>query len=585
MHELLFIQDLTIVIVVAGLMTVLFRRLKQPVVLGYLLAGLIIGPHTPPFQLIHDKENIDTLAQLGIIFLMFSLGLHFSLRKLRQVGPTAALASAFEILLMLLIGFMVGRVFGWNSMDSLFLGAILSISSTTIIVRALSELGRSHEPFAHLVFGILIVEDLLGIALLALLAGIASTGHLQFGDVLYTLGRLSLFLTLILVGGFLLVPLIIRYVSKFRSKEMTLITALGICFGSSLLSVKFGYSVALGAFLAGALIAETEDHEFVNELVEPVRDLFSAIFFVSVGLLIDPSLLLSYAKPIALITLAVVIGKIFTCSLGTFIAGNDARTSLRVGMSLAQIGEFSFIIAGLGLNLGVTSAFLYPIAVMVSAITTLLTPYLIRASDPLAAFLEKIAPRPVVSWLQLYHQKIQGVQGRGKDTVFRQQMRRGGLILVVNFLLISLIFFIADYAADNLHFWFSWAKDLKVRPESISWFVAMLLSLPLLAASFRKTRALALMIGEASVGSEEDTKGPRIMRSVIANTIVLFIMAGLGIWIAYLSTALYPPRSALIGSLILLGLILIIFWRLFIRLHSKLQATLQENLSKSPNSP
>lgn len=379
MHAVDFIQDLAVIMLVAGVVTILFHRLRQPVVLGYIVAGFIIGPHTPPFGLIHDEDTIKTLAELGVIFLMFCLGLEFSLRKLFQVGATAFIAAFLEIVLMIWIGFEIGRFFEWSTMDSLFLGAILAISSTTIIVKALGDLKMKNERFAQLIFGVLIVEDILGIGIIALLSGIAVSGSVETGEVFSTVGKLSLFMIVALVVGILLVPRLLAYVAKFESNEMLLVTVLGLCFGFCLLVVKLEYSMVLGAFLIGAIMAESRQLVQIERLIEPVRDMFSAIFFVAIGLLIDPKILVEYAWPIALITVAVVLGKMFSCGMGAFIAGNDGRTSLRVGMGLSQIGEFSFIIAALGMTLKVTSDFLYPVAVAVSAITTLLTPEIGRA--------------------------------------------------------------------------------------------------------------------------------------------------------------------------------------------------------------
>ena len=259
MHTITFLQDLAVVMTVAGLVTVVFHRLKQPVVLGYILAGVIIGPHTPPFPLIEDEQTIHTLAELGVVFLMFSLGLEFNLRKLKRVGAAAFIAAFLEILLMVWVGYETGRLFGWGTMDSIFLGAILSISSTTIIVKALNELGKAKERFADLIFGILIVEDILAIVMIALLSGIAMTGSLRAGEVLLTFGRLGIFLVTALVVGVLAVPRLLGYLAKFKSHEMLLVAVLGLCFGSSLLAVKLGYSVALGAFIMGAVIAEARE--------------------------------------------------------------------------------------------------------------------------------------------------------------------------------------------------------------------------------------------------------------------------------------------------------------------------------------
>jgi CPA2 family monovalent cation:H+ antiporter-2 len=424
MHHETFLQDLAIVMMVAGVVTLLFHRLKQPVVLGYILAGVIIGPHTPPFPFVSSPDTIQTLSELGIIFLMFALGLEFSLRKLREVGATAVVAATLEIAVMIGVGYGIGRFFGWAFMDSLFLGAILSISSTTIIVKALEELGLVKQRFARLVFGVLIVEDMLGIVLIALLSGLAKTGSLFTKEAAGSLGLLAVFLISSLVFGLLAVPRILSFAARFRSAEMLLVTVLALCFGFTLLTVKLGFSVALGAFLIGAIVAESREHGRIEELLMPVRDMFSAVFFVSVGLLIDPDLLVEHAVPIAAISLAVVAGKVVTCSLGAFLAGNDMRTSARVGMSLSQIGEFSFIIAALGLSLGVTSGFLYPIAVSVSAITTFTTPWLIRSSDRFTGWVEAHTPPTTLSFLHLYRRWLDQFAKRRQDSQVRRILRR-----------------------------------------------------------------------------------------------------------------------------------------------------------------
>src|ERR1051325_8920281 len=271
MHGVAFLQDLAVVMIVAGLVTVVCHRLKQPVVLGYIVAGLIIGPHTPPFPLIKNQETINTLAELGVVFLMFSLGLEFSLRRLRKVGFTALIAATLEILLMVLVGYEIGAIFGWKSMDCVFLGAMLSISSTTIIVKALAELGLRKQGFAELIFGILIAEDVLAIVLIALLSGIAMTGSLEVGQVFGTTARLAIFLVVALVCGLITVPRLLRYVARFKSNEILLISVLGLCFGVSLLAVKLHYSVALGAFVIGAVIAEAREIHRIEALTEPIR--------------------------------------------------------------------------------------------------------------------------------------------------------------------------------------------------------------------------------------------------------------------------------------------------------------------------
>ena len=331
MHDsvITFIQDLAVIMIVAALVTVIFHRLKQPVVLGYIVAGVLIGPHTPPFELIKDEHTIKVLAELGVIFLMFSLGLEFSFRKLLQVGATALIAAVLEIVVMIWLGYQIGLWLGWNNnLDALFLGAILAISSTTIIVKALNDLKMKNERFAQLIFGVLIVEDILGIGLIALLSGVAISGSVSGSDVFLTISKLTLFMIVAMLVGILLVPRLLAYIGKFRSNEMLLVTVLGLCFGFCLLVVKLEYSMVLGAFVIGAIIAEARELHWIERLIEPVRDMFSAIFFVAVGLLLDPRVMVKYATPILVIAGAVILGKIVSCTIGAMIAGNDGRTSL-----------------------------------------------------------------------------------------------------------------------------------------------------------------------------------------------------------------------------------------------------------------
>lgn len=382
---------------IAGFITILCRRFNQPVVIGYIIAGVIIGPYTPPFSLIYNEETILTLAELGIIFLMFSLGLEFNLRKLSKVGIAACVAAFAEIILMMWLGYEIGIFFGWGTMDALFLGAILAISSTTIIVKTLNELKMQKEPFAQLIFGILIIEDIFAILILTLLAGIAITGSLNVGDLILNISKLSIFLVVSLVVGIFLIPKLLAYIAKFQSDEVLLISVLSLCFAFCLLVMRLDYSVALGAFLIGAVIAESKQLHKIEHLINPLRDTFSAIFFVSVGLLLDPKIVIEYWQPVLIITVAVVLGKIMSCSFGVLITGQNGNTAMHTGMGLAQIGEFSFIIASLGITLHVTSDFLYPIAVAVSVITTFLTPYLIKSSDTVTRGTIAITPKCVAN--------------------------------------------------------------------------------------------------------------------------------------------------------------------------------------------
>ncbi|CAI3810985.1 Glutathione-regulated potassium-efflux system protein KefB [Pseudomonas sp. MM221] len=581
MHAISFIQDLAVIMLVAGVVTILFHRLKQPVVLGYIVAGFIIGPHTPPFGLIHDEDTIKTLAELGVIFLMFCLGLEFSLRKLFKVGATAFIAAFLEIVLMIWIGFEIGRWFGWNTMDSLFLGAILAISSTTIIVKALNDLKMKNERFAQLIFGVLIVEDILGIGIIALLSGIAVSGTVSSGEVFSTVGKLSLFMIVALVIGILLVPRLLAYVAKFESNEMLLITVLGLCFGFCLLVVKLEYSMVLGAFLIGAIMAESRQLLKIERLIEPVRDLFSAIFFVAIGLMIDPQVLVDYAWPIVVITLAVVLGKMLSCGMGAFIAGNDGRTSLRVGMGLSQIGEFSFIIAALGMTLQVTSDFLYPVAVAVSAITTLLTPYLIRAADPLSQKLGNVVPSRLARVLSLYGEWLRNIQPQGESAMLAAMIRRILLQVGVNLALVIAIFFSGGYFAGRIGNWLSeWVSDTS-QQKAVIWGAALLLSLPFLIAAYRKLKALSMLLAEMGVKPEMAGRHTQRVRRVIAEVIPLLSLLVIFLLLSALSASILPTSELLLVIAVVAAVVVALLWRWFIRVHTRMQIALLETLENS----
>ena len=585
MHAISFIQDLAVIMLVAGVVTILFHRLKQPVVLGYIVAGFIIGPHTPPFGLIHDEDTIKTLAELGVVFLMFCLGLEFSLRKLFKVGATAFIAAFLEIILMIWIGYEIGRWFDWNTMDSLFLGAILAISSTTIIVKALNDLKMKNQRFAQLIFGVLIVEDILGIGIIALLSSIAVSGTVSSGEVFSTVGKLSLFMIVALVIGILLVPRLLAYVAKFESNEMLLITVLGLCFGFCLLVVKLEYSMVLGAFLIGAIMAESRQLIKIERLIEPVRDMFSAIFFVAIGLMIDPQILLQYAWPIAVITVAVVLGKMLSCGLGAFIAGNDGRTSLRVGMGLSQIGEFSFIIAALGMTLQVTSDFLYPVAVAVSAITTLLTPYLIRGADPLSLKIAAVMPKRMSRVFGLYGEWLRSIQPQGEGAMLASMIRKIILQVGVNLALVVAIFFAGSFFAARIGGYLEgWISDPSWQ-KALIWGGALLLSLPFLIAAYRKLKALSMLLAEMSVKPEMAGRHTQRVRRVIAELIPLLSLLVIFLLLAALSASILPTNKLLVLIAVVTAAVAAVLWRWFIRVHTRMQVALLETLDNHKDTP
>jgi CPA2 family monovalent cation:H+ antiporter-2 len=582
-HAIDFIQDLAVIMLLAGIVTVLFNRFRQPVVLGYIVAGVIIGPYTPPFALIHDEKTIGILAELGVVFLMFSLGLEFSLRKLARVGVTAFVAAITEIVLMLWLGYEIGRFFGWKTMDSIFLGAMLAVSSTTIIVKALDELGMKRERFAQLIFGVLIVEDVLAIGMIALLSGIAISGSVDAGEATFTLGKLLLFMVVSLVVGILLVPRILAYVAKFKSDEMLLVVVLGLCFGFCLLVIKMGYSVALGAFLIGAIMAEARELHTIERLIAPLRDMFSAVFFVTIGLLLDPHVLTTYIWPILLITLAVVVGKIVSCGLGAFLSGQDGRTSMRVGMGLSQIGEFSFIIAALGLSLKVTSDFLYPIAVAVSVITTLLTPYLIKSADPVTGWLGRAMPGRLSYVLGQYTQWLQSIQLTGDSAALVTIVRRIVVSVAINLALVVTIFlggaFLYRRFADLM---LPWVRDPSLQ-SAVVWGAALVLSLPFLIAVYRKLKSLSLLLVELSVPPSLTGRYTLQVRRVVAEILPIAAMVGVILLVAALSASILPSTEMIV--LIVAGTVVlaIVMRSWFVRMHAKLQIALKETLEHQPD--
>lgn len=424
------IVDLGLVLGAAALVTIIFKWLKQPLVLGYLIAGFLVGPNFSFFPTVAETENIRVWAEIGVIFLLFSLGLEFSFKKLLKVGTPASVTAVVEVLFMLGVGFLMGLLQGWSFMDSIFLGGVLSISSTTIIIRAFDELGVKGHKFAGLVFGILIVEDLVAILLMVLLSTLAVSAQFAGTEMLMSVAKLVFFLALWFVSGIFFLPTFLRRAKKIMNDEMLLITSLALCILMVWLATLVGFSPALGAFIMGSILAETVYAEKIEHLIKSVKDLFGAVFFVSVGMLFDPAMLAEYAGPIALITLATIFGKTISTTFGALVSGQPLKSSVQAGMSLSQIGEFSFIIATLGQTLKVTSDFLYPIAVAVSAITTFTTPYMIKASEPLYEWLEKKLPS---SWLEFFYRYSSKSQSISNSTDWQVYVRTG----LVNTLLLS----------------------------------------------------------------------------------------------------------------------------------------------------
>lgn len=408
-HLYPLISDLGLILMTAGVAVLLFKRIKQPLVLGYLIAGFLAGNHFDFFPSVKDVGSVEVWAQIGVIFLLFSLGLEFSFKKLMKVGGSASITATTQIITMLFIGYSVGHLMGWKQMDCIFLGVILSISSTTIILKTFDELGVKTQKFAGIVIGSLIVQDILAILMMVLLSTIAASSF-SGGELMMSVLKLLFFLTIWFVGGIFFIPTLLKRAKNLLSDEMMLIVSLALCLLMVILAANVGFSPALGAFIMGSIIAETTQAEHIEHLVKPVKDLFGAVFFVSVGMLIDPNTLLEYWLPVVILTVITILGQSISSTIGALISGQPLKQSVQTGMSLAQIGEFSFIIATLGMTLGVTSKFLYPIVVAVSAVTTFTTPFMVKFSTPFSEYLSKKLPRKWIKRIERYSANAQSIK-------------------------------------------------------------------------------------------------------------------------------------------------------------------------------
>lgn len=438
MHDLApLVYDLMLMLGCAGIVTLLFQRIHQPVVLGYLVAGIIVGPYTPPHALVNDIPNIQILSQLGVIFLMFALGLEFSFQKLTRVGLSALFTGFTEVIFMIIIGFYAGRLLGWGFYDALFLGAALSISSTTIIIKAIEELNLKTKRFAELIFGVLVVEDLLAILLLVGLSTIVSTDNILSYDMVRAGIRLVLVVGGWFIVGYFLVPSLFRRIAKYVSQETLTIISVGLCISLACLAEYFDYSPALGAFIMGSILAETVLVHRIEESIRPIRDIFAAVFFISVGMLIDPMIIVQNWQLVVIISLVTIFGKLITTALGALLTGQKINTAVRVGFSMAQVGEFSFIIASLGSTLQVTGHKLYPLIVAVSGITTFTTPYLIRFSGRVGNKLEEHAPKRLLFFLDNYNAWIfRSHTAAEKKLVLKKAFTR----LIINGIIVGIVF-------------------------------------------------------------------------------------------------------------------------------------------------
>lgn len=452
------VKDLALILVVAGVVTIVFKKLKQPLVLGYVVAGFLVSPHMPYTMSVVDKADISTWGDIGVMFLLFSLGLDFSFKKILKMGMSPVIATCSVVFCMMMLGIVAGHAFGWSRMDCIFLGGMLAMSSTTIIYKAFDDLGLRQQRFAGLVMSVLILEDILAIVLMVMLSALAIGGNPDGGEMLGSVMKIGFFLILWFVVGIFLIPWMLRSMRKLINNETLLIVSLGLCCAMAVLSTKVGFSSAFGAFVMGSILAETVEADRIIRLVEPVKNLFGAVFFVSVGMLVDPHVLVEYAVPIACLVLTILVGQAVFGTFSFMLSGQPLKPAMQCGFSMAQIGEFSFIIASLGLSLGVIGEFLYPVVVAVSVITTFLTPYMIRAANPCYAMLERRLPgRWIAALNNVTLSRRPANTGRKWKSLLMQMLRVTVIYAILSGAAIALMFtFFLPFIRHVLPHW--WAN-------------------------------------------------------------------------------------------------------------------------------
>jgi CPA2 family monovalent cation:H+ antiporter-2 len=567
-----FLQNLALVLCTAAITTVVFQRLRQPVVFGYLLAGMIVGPHTP-IPLAADEGMVRTLSELGVILLMFSLGLEFRLKRVMQIAATSGIAALFETSMMLGLGYLAGQLLGWTPIESFFAGAMVAISSTTIIARAFAEQdirGKLNE----IVFGILIVEDLIAIFLVAVLTAVAAGGGITPESLGLTAVRLLTFLIGLIGIGLVVIPRLIHTVIKLDRNETTLVATIGICFAAALLAATFGYSVALGAFIAGSLVAESGEGVRIERFVHPVRDMFVAIFFVSVGMLIDPAVVLQHAGAVVALTALVIAGKVIAVTGGAFLTGNGLRSSMQAGMSLAQIGEFSFIIAAVGLAAGATRDFLYPVAVAVSAITTLTTPWLIRGAGPAALWVDRKLPRPLQTTAALYGSWIERMR-TAPSQAGRSRVRGLVRVLLIDAVLLAIVIIGAAVERTRLMTLLGqWLVVSEAIALTVVIAVAVAISAPLIVGIYRSARRLGFILAVRALPSAgrravDFAAAPRRALVAILQLATLMLVAVPLLVVTQPFLPRYPGIAILFVAAVLVGAAL---WRSALNLQGHAQA-------------
>jgi CPA2 family monovalent cation:H+ antiporter-2 len=568
------IHDLCIIMLTAGITSLLFKFFKQPVVLGYIVAGMIAGPYMCGQSWIDDEASVDMWGEIGVLFLLFAMGLEFSFKKLLQVGSTALIAAGTVVVGMMSVGFLLGRILGWDEINSLFLGGMLCMSSTTIVFKAIEDLNLGSHKFAKVAFGILIVEDLFAVVLMVLLSSIAVEKQFAGTQLLMELGKLIAYLVLWFVVGIAIIPTFLKKFRKHLNDETLTIFTIGLCLGMVLLAIGAGFSSALGAFVMGSVLAETIEAERIEHLVLPIKNVFGSIFFVSVGMMINPELLLQYWLPIVIITLTVIIGQIIFASLGTLLSGQSLKVSLQTGFTLVQIGEFAFIIADFGQTAGVTESSLYPIVVAVSVITTFLTPFIMRLADPAENYLNKHLSPGIKLFIENYAQRKNTVSS---DSIWKTYLRKVGVTMIVSGIITAFIYLV--YFRAICPFILSKA----------TWLNSFLM--PDTALLVMKIIALVIIIGSCSpfiyniASRHRNSKEAKILwnsgngqKAWLAGLLLLRILIGVGV-VSYAIVRIFTLTSGMLIGISLLLIVIIMMSRSVKRRSRGLEEQFNKNLT------
>ena len=556
------ISDLALIMVCAGIMTLIFKKLKQPLVLGYIVAGFLASPHFQWTPSVTEFSSISTWSEIGVVFLLFALGLDFSLKKLMKVGGSAVISACAIILSMVMVGIFVGYLFGWKQMDCIYLGGMLAMSSTTIIYKAFDDLGLRQQRFTGLVLSILILEDILAIVLMVMLTTVAVSKNFEGTEMMYSILKLVFFLILWFVVGLYLIPIFLKRVRKLLTDETTLIVSLALCLGMVVMASKAGFSPAFGAFIMGSILAETVDAERIEKSIAPVKDLFGAIFFVSVGMMVDPKMIVEYWAPILAIVTAILLGQTILGTCGVLLSGQSLKTSMQCGFSLTQIGEFAFIIASLGVSLKVTSDFLYPIVVAVSVITTFLTPYMIRLSVPAYNFVDKLIP---AKWKYLLERYSAGTQPVNRENNWKR--------LLSSVLRIVVVYTVLSVAVIIISFHIITPLIVNMIGEQFGDLASVILTLALLSPFLRAM----IMKKNRSIEFRALWADSRFNHAPLISLILLRVVIGIAL-VVYVIETLYQTSAAIGVGVAIIAVSLMIFSRFLKKQSIVLERTFVQNL-------